>query len=165
MPLNLVSTGIAQLLLPTASGWLHREGPETVFRRLVWIGGAMCGVSLAYFAVVWQLRDWIFSSLLHKEFADRDTLFLLWAAIFSLMVVRDQLLFLPVLRERFRTLAGLSLTCAGVAVALSYPAMHRLGASGALVGMLVGEALNVAGIVVLALREVRIGILPCAEAA
>lgn len=163
MPLNLVSVGVAQLLLPTASTWLHREGPATVLRRLLWIGGAMCLLSLAYFAVVWQLRGWIFGTLLHKDFPDSDLLFCLWAGIFGLMVVRDQLLFLPVLRERFRTLAALSLACAGVAVILSYPAMHRFGASGALVGMLLGEVLNIAGIAVLALREVRLGVTVCVE--
>ncbi len=165
MPLNLISSGVTQLMLPTASSWLHREGPAAVLRRLLWTGSAMCLLALCYFAGIWQLRGWIYGSLLHKGFADSDLLFCLWAGIFGLMVVRDQLLLLPVLRERFRTLAGLSLACAGIAVALSYPAMHRYGAGGALVGMLVGEVLNIAGIAVLALREVRLGVVACVEAA
>ena len=168
MPLNLVSAGVAQFMLPTASGWLHREGAATTLRRLCLSGGAMCLVALAYFAVGWQLRDWIFTSLLHKgadgAYAGRDTLFCLWAGIFGLMVVRDQLIFLPVLRERFRVLAGLSCACACIAVALSYPAMQRWGAGGALAGMLTGEALNIFGIALLALREARVGMEPAAQA-
>lgn len=159
MPLNLVSSGVTQFMLPTASAWLHRDGPAVLLRRLLLSGAAMCLLALLYFAVVWQLRGWIFGSLLHKDlsggFADRDLLFCLWAAIFGLMVVRDQLLFLPVLRERFRVLAALSAACAAMAVALSWPAMHRYGAAGALLGMLAGEVLNIAGIGVLALREAR----------
>ncbi len=164
MPLNLVATGVSQLMLPTASGWLHREGAVKVMSRLLWIGGAMCLMAMLYFCVAWQLRGWIFGSLLHRTFANQDQLFCLWAGIFGLMVVRDQLQFLLVLRERFRTLAVLSLCSAGLAVALSYPAMLHLGAGGALVGMLAGEVLNIAGIAFLARREVRLGMSPCVEA-
>jgi O-antigen/teichoic acid export membrane protein len=168
MPLNLVASGVSQFMLPTAAAWLHRDGPAVLLRRLLLTGGCMCLLALAYVAVVWQLRGWIFGSLLHKGlaggFADRDLLFCLWAGIFGLMVVRDQLLFLPVLRERFRTLAGLSFSCAALAVALSWPAMRHYGAAGALVGMLAGEILNIAGIAVLALREARLESAPHAEA-
>jgi hypothetical protein len=48
----------------------------------------------------------VFDVVLRKQFAQRDLLLLLWSASFVLMVVHQQLLFLLIVRERFR-----SLTC------------------------------------------------------
>ncbi len=155
MPLNLMSTGLYQLMLPTASRWLHAHGPGVVFRRLTLISASFLVIAALYFCMIWLLRDWLFGSILHKSFPQRDLLLCLWAGIFSLMVMRDQLIFLPVLAERFRELAGLALGCALLALAVSYTAMRMYGAPGALAGMLTGEAANLLGVLLLALRETR----------
>lgn len=157
MPLNLMSSGMSQLTMPTAARWLHELGPGVTFRRLLMISAAFLVMALAYFGVVWLLRHWIFGSLMHKTYAQADLLLLLWAAIFGVMVVRDQLIYLPVLAERFRELAGLALGCAVMALVISYAAMRTHGAPGALIGMLTGEIANLLGIVVFALREIRLG--------
>lgn len=153
MPVNLLSMGIQTTMLPIASGWLMEHSVGTVLRRLSLFGLGVAGAALIYVGVMWLARDWIFATVLRKSFAERDTLLLLWSGIFLLMVVRDQLLTLLVARERFRWLTSLTALTAGLSIAVSIWAMHRYGQVGALLGMLAGEVVNLAGIVALALRE------------
>ncbi|HEY1051613.1 MAG TPA: hypothetical protein VGE39_17695 [Prosthecobacter sp.] len=153
MPLNLVSSGIGALMLPMASRWLRDHGAATVLRRLGLFALAMGGVALCYFGVMWLLRDWIFDHLLRKDFPQRDRLLLLWSGIFLLMVMRDQLIYLLLACERFRTLTMLSLASALVSLSASWWGMQQHGTAGALIGMLLGEALNIAGILLWSLRE------------
>lgn len=153
MPVNLLSTGINALMLPMASRWLVERGASHVIRRLSVFALLLGVVAVAYFALMWLLRDWIFAVLLKKEFAERDHLLLLWSAIFLLMLLRDQLMTLLVARERFRALLALTLLSALVSIGTSYWAMLHYGQVGALIGMLTGEILNLAGILMLALQE------------
>lgn len=153
MPLNLVSTGIGALMLPLASRWLRERGSVVVLRRLGLFALGMAAVSLCYFAVMWLLRDWIFAEVLRKQFAQRDTLLLLWCGIFLLMVMRDQLIYLLLACERFRLLTLLSLASAVVSLGLSWWGMQHQGIRGALLGMLLGEAVNLAAILLFSLRE------------
>lgn len=153
MPLNLVSTGIGALMLPLASRWLQQHGSAIVLRRLGLFALAMAAMALCYFGVMWLLRDWIFADLLKKDFAQRDRLLLLWCGIFLLMVMRDQLIYLLLACERFRTLTALSSVSAVVSLLSSWWGMTHHGITGALLGMLVGEALNLAGILLWSLRE------------
>jgi O-antigen/teichoic acid export membrane protein len=113
MPVNMLSTGISSLMLPTASGWLLKHGARTVFTRLSLLAAALAGLALCYLAVVWVCRDWIFASLLHKQFEQRDLLLTLWSVIFVLMIFRDQLLYLPLVRTRYRPLTALTFASAG----------------------------------------------------
>ena len=155
MPVNLLSTGIGSLMLPLASGWLHEHGPARLLRRLVWFALALAGVTLAYFALLWIGRDWVFDVLLKKQFAQRDTLLLLWGALFLVMVVRDQLVYLLAAQGRFRVMTSLTLMSALLSLAASYAAMRPFGVVGALAGMLVGELSSVVGIVFMSLRRVQ----------
>jgi len=153
MPVNLLSTGIGSLMLPLASGWLHRHEHAIVLRRLCLLAAGMAAVTLAYFALVWLSRDWIFTVVLKKQFAQRDALLLLWGIVFMVMVLRDQLAHLLAAQGRFRVLTLLTLASAALSLLVSYAAMRRFGAAGALVGMLVGELVNLAGIAVLSFRK------------
>lgn len=153
MPVNLLSTGIGSLMLPLASGWLQEHGARLLLRRLALFSGGLALVALCYFAIMWGLRDWIFESLLRKHFAHRDELLMLWSAIFLLMVIRDQIIYLLVARERFRQLTSLAAFTALTSLATSYGGMLHFGLPGALLGMLLGEIVNVAGILTLTLRE------------
>ena len=155
MPLNLLSTGIGQLMLPLVSRWLHDHGPMRVLRRVVLFAAGMVGASLCYLAALWLFRDWIFGSVLHKEVAQRDELLMLWSATFVVMVVRDQLLYFLAARELFRSLTSLVLLSAISALLVSYVAMQYLGAPGAPLGVLVGETINLCGIVILSFCEAR----------
>ncbi|MHB8535632.1 MAG: lipopolysaccharide biosynthesis protein [Sulfuricaulis sp.] len=154
MPVNLLSTGIGSLMLPLASGWLHQHGASLLLRRLSLFALGLAAATLCYFAILWLARDWIFSVVLKKQFAQRDELLMLWGAIFLVIVVRDQLVYLLAAQGRFRVLTLLTLVCAVIALAASYWGMRRFGVAGALVGMLIGELMNVTGIVMLSFRKV-----------
>lgn len=153
MPLNLLSTGIGAMMLPTASRWRLQHGSATVLQRLALFAVGMACAALCYFGVMWLLRDWIFTVVLRKDFAQRDTLLLLWCGIFLLMVMRDQLIYLLLVCERYRSLTALSALSAVLSLALSFVGMQQQGMAGALMGMLAGEAANLLGIILLALRE------------
>lgn len=155
MPINLLSSGIGTLMLPLASGWMNTHGASVLWRRLMWFGMAMAGVALCYFATLWLLRDWIFDVVLNKQFAQRDQLLMLWSLAFLVMVIRDQLLYLLVVRGRFRFLTSLALVSALISLTISYLGMLRFGTSGALLGLLTGEIINLTGIILLSFRETR----------
>lgn len=153
MPVNLLSSGIGSLMLPLATGWLHRHGAAFLFRRLGWFALGMALLTLAWFGVLWFYRDWIFAVVLKKQFVQRDALLLMWGLLFLVMVARDQLGYVLSAQGRFRELTLLTLASALVSLSASYVAMLQLGVVGALAGMLVGELISVVGIVLLATRR------------
>lgn len=158
MPINLLSLGIGAIMLPLASSWLHAHGAALLWRRLLWFALTVGGVALCYIAALWLLRDWVFDSVLEKQFAQRDQLLLLWSLAFLVMAVRDQLMYLLVVRERFRFLTLLTLVSAVFSLAISYWAMLRYGTVGAPLGLLIGQFINVVGIVWLSVRETEQGV-------
>jgi O-antigen/teichoic acid export membrane protein len=152
MPVNLLSSGIGSLMLPLTAKWLHQHGAPTVWRRLWLLAGGLALTTIVYFAVLWVARDWIFSVFMRKRFAQGDLLLLLWGAIFLLIVVRDQVAYLLAAQGRFRGLTLLTLCSAFTALTISYCAMLRIGVAGALVGIMVGEFINIIGVVALSVR-------------
>jgi O-antigen/teichoic acid export membrane protein len=153
MPINLLSTGIASLMLPVTAGWLHQYGTAVVWRRLGILATGLAAVTVCYFGILWALREWIFAVLLKRTFAQGDTLLLLWGTIFLVMVVRNQLAHLLAASGRFRDLTSLTFACALLSLAASYGFMLKLGVSGALVGVLIGELVSLIGVVILSLRK------------
>lgn len=153
MPVNLLSTGIGSLMLPLTSRWLHNSGAPRVLRRLIALALGIAAVAVVYFAVLWILRHWVFEVILHKQFAQRDLLLMLWSASFVLMAVNQQLIYLLVARERFRALLALSLLSATLALASSYWGMQRFGGAGAPLGILIGTFISTVGIAAMCLRE------------
>lgn len=154
MPVNLLSSGIGALMLPLTSNWMQYHSAAMVMRRLALFALLMAGAALCYFVLLWFTRDWIFIVVLKKHFTQRDPLLLLWSATFLVMAMRDQLIFLLVVRERFRRLAALSLASALIALAVSYWGMLRYSGVGAPLGVLVGECINFVGIIILSLHEI-----------
>jgi O-antigen/teichoic acid export membrane protein len=153
MPVNMLSTGISSLMMPTASGWLLKHGTRTVFKRLALLAAALAGVSLCYLGAVWICRDWLFTNILHKQFEQRDLLLKLWSVVFILMIFRDQLLYLLLARTRYRPLTALTFCSAVLSLAVSYACLTRIGVAGALVGVMAGEILSVIGLVVMGFIE------------
>jgi O-antigen/teichoic acid export membrane protein len=155
MPLNMLSTGIGTLMLPTTTAWLDAHGPVTVLRRLLLIVGCLGGLALCYFGVCWLARDWIFAHIIKKQIPDRDTLMRLWFAIAMLMLMRDQMLYLPLARARYATLTFVTSSSSAVALAVCYFGIHLTGVTGALWGVLTGESVNVSGLLTLSILESR----------
>lgn len=155
MPVNLLSTGIGTLMLPTVSTWLQNHSAPAVLRRQMMIAGSLATAALCYFGIVWLCRDWLFATILKKHLAERDQLLLLWYGVGLLMLLRDQLVCLLLSRSRFRVLTVLTLVSALISLATSYFVMRMIGASGALVGVLIGETVNVGGLVILSIGETR----------
>jgi O-antigen/teichoic acid export membrane protein len=154
MPVNMLSTGIGSMMLPTVSAWLDQHSREHILRRVCLFALLLACVAICYFTAVWYFRGWLFGSVLRKHFANQDPLLLLWFMVGVLMLFRDQLVYLLIARSRLRALTALTLASAVVGLAVSYMAMSHFGTPGALVGVLCGEIVNVAGIGVLSWREV-----------
>jgi O-antigen/teichoic acid export membrane protein len=155
MPVNLLSTGIGTMMLPTISGWLQTRDARTVLRRQLTIAAAVASGAVCYFAVVWWIRDWLFASVLKKQIAQRELLLLLWFAVGLLMLLRDQLVYILLARSRYRDLTILTFVSAVLSLTTGYVGMRLIGVPGALVGVLVGEFVNVAGQVALSAHELR----------
>lgn len=155
MPVNLMSTGIGSLMMPTASSWLNRFGPRVVLGRLAKVAGALAVAAVLYFCVLWLMRDWIFGQVMGKDFEQRDGLLLLWGCVFVLSVFRDQLLYLPGASGRFRELAMFACASAVAALTVAWIGVRHFGVIGAPIGVLVGEICNLSGILFLSRRELR----------
>jgi len=153
MPVTLLSTGIGSLMLPLTARWLADLGATRVLWRLSGMALAIALASLVYFTVLWLCREWVFEVILNKRFAQGDGLLLLWSASFVMMAVHQQLLWMLIARARFHTLTVLALISASIALTTSYIGLRELGVIGAPLGILVGETVNVIGILLLCLRE------------
>jgi O-antigen/teichoic acid export membrane protein len=140
-------------MLPLTAAWLHHHSYGFALRRLCAFAVGLACTALCYFAALWLARDWIFEMVLQKQFAHRDALLLLWGLAFLPMVVRDQLLYLLVARQRFHELTSLAFVGAVISLAAGYVGMVQIGVLGAPLGVLVGELINLTGIVVLSLRQ------------
>lgn len=154
MPVNLVSTGISSFMFPTVSTWMQQVAPRAVLKRVFLMAGGLVLVASCYLAVVWVFRDWIFANVLKKSFPQQNMLLGLWFAVGIAMLLRDQLLYILVVRARFRLMSAVTLASAILSLTTSYIAMRRYGETGALCGLLLGEIVSVTGLVALSLREV-----------
>jgi O-antigen/teichoic acid export membrane protein len=155
MPVNLLSTGIGTLLYPTVAGWLTKHSVKKVLNRQLLIAGSLAMAAVCYFTVIWLMRDWLFLHVLKKQVPHRDRLLLLWFAVGILMLLRDQVVFVLLSRSRFRILTVLTVVSAVVGLTTSVVAMRAFGVSGALIGVMCGEIVNVSGLILLSVLETR----------
>jgi len=155
MPVNLLSLGIGNVMLPTATRWLQRIPTIKVMYRLLCVAAGLVVVAALYMLLLWIFRDWIFAVVLKKDFANRDHLLLAWFAIGIAMVLRDQVSYLLMARARFRAMSFLTMICAALSLLASFFLMRANGAVGGLLGLLLGETCNVLGIIGLCAVEIR----------
>ncbi|MEP6883753.1 MAG: capsular biosynthesis protein [Gammaproteobacteria bacterium] len=155
MPVNLISVGVGSMLFPMTCKWVHDLGLMPALRRLLLFTAVIVCAALAYFVFMWWFRGWIFTDLLRKHVPQRDSLLMLWCAVFTLMLIRDQLVNLLTALAQYRRLTMLTGVSAVISLAFSFFAMQRFGVSGAVAGVGVGELSNVIGIVVLIVLEVK----------
>jgi len=154
-PVGVFSIGISSMMYSSSTLWLKHHGARGLLHRVLWFTLAMSLAALAYIAVMWFMRDWIFLNVLKKDFPQRDLLLGIWALVFLCTVVRDQVIFLLIAHGRWRQLAGLTSVCAICGLLVSYLAIQRFGAAGGLLGLLMGEFAHVVGVIVLTYRDMR----------
>lgn len=154
-PLGMFSFGIATMMYSTSTLWLKNHGPQGLLRRVLLFALGMGLLTIAYIATVWLIRDWIFLHIIKKDFQQRDLLLGIWSLMFLFTVLRDQLIFLLIARAQWKLLAGLTSVCAVLGLSTSFLMVQRLGAAGGLLGLLVGEAAHVLGVIFLALLDFR----------
>ncbi len=155
MPINLLSLGVNQSLYPLISRWHEAVGLREVFRRQAWITAVLLALGLLYCAGVWLLRDWFSEVVLKKTIQGHEHLLLLWSAVFLVMLVRDQVSNLLVVCLKLRALSQLTTVCSVLAVMAIWFAIPVWGTEGAVAGILIGEALNMLGMLVLLRKEMR----------
>ncbi len=155
MPVFVLSGGVSMLLFPITTRWVHEVGSRRATRRLLALVAGLGAAALLYMAAMWLLRDWIFAVILKKSFAHRDPLLLLWSAVFLVTLCRDQLATLLAANARFRDMTLTTGFSAVIWLFSSYLAMVRYGPPGAVFGILLGESVNMAGILVMIVRETR----------
>jgi O-antigen/teichoic acid export membrane protein len=155
MPVNLLSSGIISVMMPTAVSWLRAHGAAVLFRRLLLVSSALAAGATVYFALLWVARPFIFTHLMHKNFAHLDELLLLWPAVFLTMIFRDQLQYLPAACGLFRSMTLVTGAAAVLSLTSGYYALARIGVLGAPVGVLIGEVANVVGMVMLSIPQIR----------
>ena len=155
MPVFVLSGGVSMLLFPMTSRWVHDLGTRAASRRLLMLVAGLGAAALTYMLAMWLLRDWIFTVILKKQFTHRDPLLLLWSAVFLVTLCRDQLATLPASRARFRDMTLMTGVSAVVWLLTSYLAMLKYGPSGAVMGILAGEFINICGIIFMVFKETR----------
>lgn len=155
MPVNLLLASLTGVLLPVASGWFVHGGIVALRRKLWIVAGLLLGLTLCYFAVLWPLRAWIAHEIMHQDFAQLDLLILLWGAVYVVTAVRTAAMTALQVLEHFDGLVYIGLIAAPAALIMSGVMIHRVGAAGAVSGVLLAELLHFAGILLLIARIVR----------
>jgi O-antigen/teichoic acid export membrane protein len=162
-PLGVFSLGISSVMFATSKLWLKHHGPTGLLRRILVFTLGMACMAIAYVAVMWSTRDWIFLHILKRDYQQRDLLLGIWSAIFFCTVMRDQVIFLLMAKGQFRRLAGLTLFCALLGLSVTFALIGKFGAAGGLLGLLAGEIAHVVGVMVLTVLETRHAALKSAD--
>lgn len=146
VPALLITTGLQSILPPLAASWLAEIGLGRLARRLLGLVLVIAAGDLLYFGLIWILRDWVTGHLLHKHIADRDPLFLLWAGFTLVALVREVIVCAVYALGELKWLARQVALSAAVALCLMWFSMPYWGSPAIIMGLIIGEALNVAGI-------------------
>lgn len=149
MPAIVLAIGVGSLLGPTAARWYAQIGIHRLVRRLLMFLLAVGLIETTYFLAVWLGRDWLVVGILHKQIHDLDRLLLLWSGVALIGLCRDVLQSALIALGRLKSLAWQVGVSTAIAVVLMWYGLGWWGAPGVLVGMIVGELINLAGIILL----------------
>jgi O-antigen/teichoic acid export membrane protein len=155
MPAIVLTIGLQGLLTPTAANWYAEVGLRRLVRRLLLIIVGVGFLDLMYFTFVWVFRDWLIGDLLHKHIGDRDRLLVLWALVAIIGLMRDVLQCALFALGRLKSMAGQIGLSTAIAFALMWFGLGWWGPAAALIGQIVGEVVNLAGIIGLLLQRSR----------
>jgi O-antigen/teichoic acid export membrane protein len=143
----MLLAGISQLLLPMASGWQERNGTHEVASRMTLIGALIFGAALCYFGLIWTLRTWIVASVLHRQVVSLDPLMLMWGAAFAVSTLRTFGMVVLQVQERFAPLVFLALVSTSSSLILCRWGITHYGAVGSVLGIILGESVDLFGII------------------
>lgn len=149
MPAVILTTGVGSLLSPTAPGWYAQIGLHRLVRRLLKFMLVVSLLQFAYFLSIWIGRHWLVVDILHKNIHDLDRLLMLWGCVIVIGLCRDILQCALVAMGRLKSLAWQVGVSTAIAVVLMWYGLGWWGAPGVLIGMIVGELINLAGIIFL----------------
>lgn len=147
MPALVLTAGVSSLLTPSAATWYAEIGLQGLVRRLLKFLLLVGILELGYFACVWSSRNWLFVDVLHKAIQDRERLLLLWAALALVALFRDVLQCALIATGQLKSLAWQVGISTAVAMPLMWFGVAWWGVAAALIGQIVGELINLAGIV------------------
>ena len=153
MPAVLIPVGLQGMLTPLAAAWNAEEGFDKLVHRLLRLTLLVGALYLVYFALIWAFRDWVTSRVFHKQIVGRDFLLLLWIIVSLVALVREILVSALYAVGHFKWLAWQIGCCAAVALAVMWFGIPFWGAAAVLIALIVGEILNVAGIIYLIRRS------------
>jgi O-antigen/teichoic acid export membrane protein len=153
MPVNLLLAGTGQLLLPMASGWQERNGTHDVVSKMTVIGALIFAAALCYFSLTWALRTWIVANVLHRQVGSLDPLLLMWGAAFVVATLRSFGMVVLQVQERFASLVYLALVSTSSSLILCWWGITHYGAVGSVLGIVLGESVDLFGIIWLILRS------------
>jgi O-antigen/teichoic acid export membrane protein len=155
MPVQLLSTGVNQALYPLVARWHATEGLTFAALKVMKISVILVLGSLAYAGVAWLLQDWYFLTLMRHDVLMRSTLLLYWSLLVIVMLFRDQVSCLLVVRMKVKSLGYITSFSAISALIAIFALVPVIGTPGALLGVIVGELINIAGMLVIFVREIR----------
>lgn len=155
MPTYLLSTGVKGMMLPQSVRWLQEQGFTALIKRQTAIVGVLILLFGVYFVFLWLAHDWIFAEIMRKEIPDHVFLLTGWATLSMLNLIRDTYQNALIARERLRALAWLAALSTAAAMTTLWLALDVMGLRGAMYGLIAGELVNTAGVILLCAWEVR----------
>jgi O-antigen/teichoic acid export membrane protein len=155
VPVLVFKYGIQNLLVPVAANWLAEFGLTRMLRRLTVLTILISAMDLIYFAIVWNIRNWLIVDVMHKHIADQDRLLILWVCVTQAFLPREILQAALSALKCLRSMAWLIGLSAAVSLSLMWLSIPLWGASAVLIGQLAGEGVNLIGLSLLLWRQIR----------
>ena len=155
MPAILLTVGVMSLLGPTAATWHAEAGLALLLRRLVGFFVGIGLLDLIYLAALWACRDWLLGTVLRKHVSQADELLTLWTLVAIIALAREILQVALLVLGKAKAMAKLVALSAIAALLVSWFGVAWWGAPAVLIGTVVGELVNLAGLGILLRKEYR----------
>jgi O-antigen/teichoic acid export membrane protein len=155
MPMFVLTIGVGSLLAPSAATWYAELGIRALTRRLLLFLLIVGLLDIVYFSIVWIFRDWLLATALHKHIEDRDRLLILWAIVAMIALCRDVLQCALAAMGKYKTLAWQVGVSTAVALLVMWFGINWWNAAAVVIGQIVGEVINLGGIIRLLRSEYR----------
>lgn len=146
MPAILLTVGVTSLLGPTAATWYAEGGLTPLLRRLAVFFVGIGLLDLVYLALLWTCRGWLLGTVLRKHVAQPDELLTLWTLVAIIGLAREILQIALMVLGQVKAMAKLVAISAVVALLISWFGVAWWGAPAVLIGTVVGELVNLAGL-------------------